>query len=390
MTPPPPFGIYVHWPYCAAKCPYCDFNSHVARTLPDADVMARAYGRELAHMRTLSGDETVTSVFFGGGTPSLMDPGIVADVLSAISALWRVSEHPEITLEANPTSVETEKLASFRRAGVNRLSIGVQSLIENDLVRLGRLHSVRDALDAVAAARQHFDRVSFDMIYARMGQTPGQWADELARALALSPDHLSLYQLTIEPGTPFFDLQSAGKLTLPGEDSARAALEVSEALCAEHGLNAYEISNFARPGEECAHNLTYWRYHDYAGVGPGAHGRLTIEGAKTALALERQPDRWLRQVNANGHGLTARDALTPAQQCDEFVLMGLRLREGISRARLRRVTRCALDGSVLEELAGAGLVDVSRDGDRVAVTRAGRPVLNAIIAKLTGAAVSSD
>lgn len=376
------FGVYVHWPFCLAKCPYCDFNSHVRHAPPDQARFVAAFRREIAHMRALSGPRAAQSVFFGGGTPSLMAPATVAAILEAVNAAWPLTDDVEITLEANPTSVEAKRFAGYRAAGVNRVSLGVQSLVAEDLKKLGRMHSVEEALKAVAIARAAFPRVSFDLIYARPDQTPEDWAQELRRAIAEGCEHLSLYQLTIEPGTMYEKLYSAGKLLIPDDDHARALWDVTQEITAQAGLPAYEISNHARPGAQARHNLVYWRYGTYAGIGPGAHGRLSVEGARLATFTERLPERWLEAVERDGHGMVSQETLDQAEQADEMLLMGLRLSEGIDLKRHARLSGRPLDERQIALLASEGLV--RRNGDRLAVTPAGFPVLNAVIAALAG------
>jgi len=375
----PGFGVYVHWPFCLAKCPYCDFNSHVRAGGIDDARFTRAYLAELDHLAGLTGPRTITSIFFGGGTPSLMAPATVGAILERIAKNWSLGAEAEITLEANPTSVEAEKFAGYRKAGVNRLSLGVQALDDAALRALGRLHSATEALEALETARAHFDRGSFDLIYARPGQTPGQWAGELAQALALSPSHMSLYQLTIEPGTPFAALHARGKLNVPGPDAAAELYEVTQDLTGAAGLAAYEISNHAAEGEECRHNLTYWRYGDYAGVGPGAHGRMTIDSERWATSALRSPEAWAAQAQAVGHGLEARDLLTPADQRAEFLLMGLRLSEGVDLGRYEALGGTLAAGG-LRMLKQQQLVEQIEG--RLRVTESGRLVLNAVIAEL--------
>lgn len=376
----PGFAVYVHWPFCLSKCPYCDFNSHVRAGGIDETRFLRAYLAELAHMRTLTGPREVRSVFFGGGTPSLMAPGTVATILDAIALNWPFAPGAEVTLEANPTSVEAENFAGYRIAGVNRVSLGVQALDAADLRSLGRLHSVEEALDAVALAQANFDRVSFDLIYARPGQTVAAWREELARALGVGVGHLSLYQLTIEPQTPFAALHASGKLVIPDEDLARALYEETQEMTQAAGLPAYEVSNHARPGEECRHNLIYWRMGEWAGVGPGAHGRLVVDGERRATVTERAPEAWVARVEADGHGLDTCESVSPADQADEYLLMGLRLAEGVDLDRHGRLGG-TLDRARIDALAAAGLVE--RHGRRLRVTAEGRLVLNSLIAELT-------
>jgi oxygen-independent coproporphyrinogen-3 oxidase len=375
------FGVYIHWPFCLSKCPYCDFNSHVRHTGVDEARFARAFAAEIGATAARVPGRTVSSIFFGGGTPSLMQPSTIAAVLDAVAKHWTVAGDAEVTLEANPTSVEATRFRGYRSAGVNRVSLGVQALDDRALAELGRLHSAREALDAVAVARSAFERHSFDLIYARPGQTPQQWASELTRALAEAGEHLSLYQLTIEPDTPFASLHAAGKLKTPGEDTARALYDTTQDICAAHGLPAYEISNHARPGGECRHNLIYWRAHEYAGVGPGAHGRLDIDGERHATATEKRPESWLMRVEARGHGLVSDDVLTREERCDEFLLMGLRLAEGIDLERYAELAGRALDPVRIAALHEHGLIETTAEG-RLRVTLPGFPVLDAVVADL--------
>jgi oxygen-independent coproporphyrinogen-3 oxidase len=375
------FGVYVHWPFCLSKCPYCDFNSHVRHARIDQARYVRAFSAEISATAARVPGRTVSTIFFGGGTPSLMEPGTVADILDGIARHWTISPDVEVTLEANPTSVEATRFADFRRAGVNRVSLGVQALDDAALGALGRLHSAREALAAVDIARRNFARYSFDLIYARPGQTPDGWRAELERAIAQAGDHLSLYQLTIEPGTPFAGLHAAGRLATPDEDTARALFDVTQEVCGAHGLPAYEVSNHARPGHECRHNLVYWRYGEYAGVGPGAHGRLDIAGRRHATATERHPEQWLMRVEAAGHGLVTDDVLTRAEQADELLLMGLRLAEGIEPGRYAALAGKPLDADRIADLRAYGFVEIDPAG-RLRVTPAGFPVLDAVVADL--------
>jgi putative oxygen-independent coproporphyrinogen III oxidase len=375
------FGVYIHWPFCLSKCPYCDFNSHVRHASVDEARYARAFAAEIAATAARVPGRTVSSIFFGGGTPSLMQPKTIATVLDAIAQHWNVAAGAEVTLEANPTSVEAARLRGYRTAGVNRVSLGVQALDDRALTELGRLHSAREALDAVGVARAVFDRYSFDLIYARPEQTPQQWANELRQALVEAGEHLSLYQLTIEPDTPFAALHAAGKLKTPNEDTARALYDTTQEICAAHGLPAYEISNHAQPGTECRHNLIYWRAHEYAGIGPGAHGRLDIDGARHATATEKRPETWLMRVEARGNGLISDDALTREERCDEFLLMGLRLAEGIDLARYAELSGRALDPQRIAALREHGLIETTAAG-RLRVTLPGFPVLDAVVADL--------
>jgi putative oxygen-independent coproporphyrinogen III oxidase len=375
------FGVYVHWPFCLSKCPYCDFNSHVRHAAIDEDRFARAFAREIETTAARVPGRTVTSIFLGGGTPSLMQPQTVGAILDAIGKHWRVADDAEVTLEANPTSVEATRFAGYRTAGVNRVSLGVQALDDASLQELGRLHSAREALDAVAVARRAFDRYSFDLIYARPDQTPDMWAGELELAIREAAEHLSLYQLTIEEGTPFFGLHAAGKLKTPDESVARALYDVTQEVCGRHGLPAYEISNHARKGAECRHNLVYWRGEEYAGIGPGAHGRLDINNVRHATATEKRPEAWLMRVEANGHGIVTDDDLSREERADEFLLMGLRLSEGIDPARYAALAGRPLDPRRIALLRDEGAIVVDRDG-RLRVTSAGFPVLDAVVADL--------
>jgi len=378
------FGVYVHWPFCASKCPYCDFNSHVRAGGIEEARFLRAYQRELEHWARLAPGRTVSSIFFGGGTPSLMSPGTVGAILDAIARLWAVEAGAEITLEANPSSVEAGRFRGYRAAGVNRVSLGVQSLDDNQLRALGRLHTVEEARAAVDVARGTFDRVSFDLIYARPGQMLEAWRAELCEALALAGRHLSLYQLTIEQGTPFAELHARGRLVVPDADSARAFYDLTQEMAEGAGMPAYEISNHAVPGEECRHNLLYWRYGEYAGVGPGAHGRVVVDGTRHATVAERGPEAWAARVEAGGHGIADRTRLTRAEEADEMLLMGLRLSEGIDLERLAALTGCAPRPRAIAELAGLGLVERCGTG-RLRTTAEGRLVLDEIVLRLASA-----
>jgi oxygen-independent coproporphyrinogen-3 oxidase len=375
------FGVYVHWPFCLSKCPYCDFNSHVRHAAIDETRFLRAFETEIAATAERAPGRTVTSIFLGGGTPSLMQPGTVGAILDTIGKRWPVARDVEVTLEANPTSVEATRFRGYRAAGVNRVSLGVQALDDASLKELGRLHTAQEALDAVAIARANFERYSFDLIYARPRQTPQEWQAELKRAIAEAAEHLSLYQLTIEPETPFATLHKAGKLITPDDDLSRTLYDLTQEICADAGLPAYEVSNHARPGAECRHNLVYWRGHEYAGVGPGAHGRLDIDGRRHATMTEKKPEAWLMRVETLGHGLITDDVLLPEERADEFLLMGLRLTEGIDPARYTALSGRTLDPARIEVLTAHGFVE--RDGDgSLRVTPSGFPVLDAVVADL--------
>ncbi|MDP4023213.1 radical SAM family heme chaperone HemW [Methylobacterium sp. NEAU 140] len=375
------FGVYLHWPFCAAKCPYCDFNSHVRHAGVDEPRFLEAFRAEIAHTAAQTPGRVVTSVFLGGGTPSLMRPETVAGLLDAVAAHWSVAPDAEITLEANPSSVEAGRFRGYRAAGVNRVSLGVQALDDASLRSLGRLHDSAEAFAAIRVAQAAFERTSFDLIYARPRQTPAQWRAELTEAIDRAAEHLSLYQLTIEPGTPFYGLAAAGKLVPPDEETGRALYDVTQEVCAAAGLPAYEISNHARPGAEARHNLLYWRYGEYAGIGPGAHGRLVTGGGRVGTVTERAPEAWLARVEAEGHGVVEMEALAPGDQADEFLVMGLRLAEGIDPARYAALKGRPIDVARLEPLVADGLI-ARLPGGRIAATPRGAPVLNALVAEL--------
>ncbi|EAQ02968.1 coproporphyrinogen III oxidase [Pseudooceanicola batsensis HTCC2597] len=373
------FGIYIHWPFCEAKCPYCDFNSHVSRSI-DQDRWLSAYLSELDRQAAEVPGRVVSSVFFGGGTPSLMDPHVVGAVLDRIARLWPQANDPEITLEANPGSVESSRFRAYHSAGVSRVSMGFQAMNDGDLRRLGRLHTVAEALRAFDIARSCFERVSFDLIYARQDQTPEDWQKELEQALELAVDHLSLYQLTIEEGTAFGDRYRIGKLRgLPDEDAAATMYEITQAVTAAAGFEPYEVSNHARPGAESRHNSLYWRYGDYVGIGPGAHGRLTLGGKRNATEAIRMPDGWLKAAE-QGNGDKRRTPLSPSDQATEFLLMGLRLTEGVDMMRYTRLAGRPLSQSSVLDLSEMGMIET--DGQRLRVSPQGRLVLNAVIARL--------
>ena len=375
------FGLYIHWPFCLSKCPYCDFNSHVRHAGVDEARFARAFAAEIAATAARLPGRTVSTIFFGGGTPSLMQPATVGAVLDAVARHWPIAGDVEVSLEANPTSVEATRFRGFRAAGINRVSLGVQALDDAALKTLGRLHSAQEALEAVAIARSTFERYSFDLIYARPAQTPQAWTAELKRAIEEAGEHLSLYQLTIEQETPFAALHAAGKLLIPGDDAARALYDATQDVCTSAGLPAYEISNHARPGGECRHNLVYWRAQEYAGIGPGAHGRLDIAAERRATATEKRPEDWLSRVDSLGHGIVSDEALTQEQIADEFLLMGLRLAEGIDPARYARLGGRPLDPRRVALLREQGALERTPDG-RLRLTLAGFPLLDAVIADL--------
>lgn len=380
-TRSPALGVYIHWPFCAAKCPYCDFNSHVRHEPVDEVRFLAAYRTQIAHFAALLPGRSITSIFFGGGTPSLMHPETVAGLIDALGQTWTLPDDVEITLEANPSSVEAKRFAGYRAAGVNRLSLGVQALNDADLVKLGRLHDAATALNAIELARDTFPRLSFDLIYARPGQLLEDWLEELDRAIDLAADHLSLYQLTIEPGTPFFDLQARGKLKVPDTELAAQLYERTIERCAVRGLEPYEVSNHARPHAQCRHNLVYWRSEDYVGIGPGAHGRLTVNGRRMATAGERHPETWLQQIETDGHGLNVRDELTSEEAGDELLLMGLRLREGVDLTRFEQVSGRRIDSRRLAHLVDHHMIEELPDG-HIRATLSGWMVLNSVVADL--------
>lgn len=377
----PGFGIYVHWPFCAAKCPYCDFNSHVRHQPVDQPRFVQAFLKEMATMRRMTGSRSVTSIFMGGGTPSLMAPETVDAILNGIARHWHVPDGIEITMEANPSSVEAERFRGYRAAGVNRVSLGVQALNDRDLKFLGRLHDVADALKAIRLARDIFPRMSFDLIYARPNQTVEEWDRELKEAVSYAVDHLSLYQLTIEEGTPFYGLHKAGKLIVPDGEHSAVLYEATQEITEREGMPAYEVSNHARPGSESRHNLTYWRYGDYVGIGPGAHGRLTTGGAKIATATERRPEGWLELVEAEGHGMIEQELLEREAQSDELLLMGLRLKEGIDLVRWHTLSGRDLDPDREQFLIDHGFIE-RLGNSRLRCTPAGMLILDAVVADL--------
>ena len=374
-----PLALYIHWPFCVSKCPYCDFNSHVRATVDQA-AWRDALLADLAHEAALLPGRRLGSIFFGGGTPSLMPPATVAALIAAAEDAWGFDGDIEITLEANPSSVEAARFADLAAAGVNRVSLGLQALDDSALKFLGRAHDLTEGLAALDTAQANFGRVSFDLIYARPGQSPAAWEAELARAIGFGTEHLSLYQLTIEPGTRFATEAAAGRLTIPGDEEAASLFETTRAIAAAAGLPAYEVSNHARPGAESRHNLTYWRYRDYAGIGPGAHGRR----GGMATMRHKKPENWLNAMARNGHGIEIEEALTPSSRRAEALLMGLRLREGVDLARIAALSGEAVE-TVVDARAAATLVAealIIRDGTRLRATEAGMLVLNAIIAAL--------
>jgi putative oxygen-independent coproporphyrinogen III oxidase len=377
------FGVYIHWPFCASKCPYCDFNSHVRVGGVDQDRYLAAFRREIHTTRERTGPRNVSSIFFGGGTPSLMAPSTVAGILDEIGRNWHIERNAEITLEANPSSVEADRFRGYRDAGINRVSLGVQALNDADLKALGRLHSVAEARKAIEIARATFDRFTFDLIYARPGQGVGQWCAELREALEIAGDHLSLYQLTIEPDTPFEKLHKAGKLITPEPELADELFAATQAMTAEAGLPAYEISNHAKPGQESRHNVLYWRYGEYAGIGPGAHGRILVGGQRHATVAERAPERWLERVERDNHGVIDDTVLARDEQADEMLLMGLRLTEGLDLARLTRIGGIRPSDVAINHLIDLEMLEYLPDEDRIRATSRGRFVLNKLVEQLS-------
>jgi putative oxygen-independent coproporphyrinogen III oxidase len=377
----PGFGVYLHWPFCAAKCPYCDFNSHVRHQPPDQARFAQAFRRELEHFRARTGPREVTSIFLGGGTPSLMEPETVGALLDAVADLWTVPDGIEVTLEANPSSVEAGRFRGYRAAGVNRVSLGVQALNDPDLRFLGRLHDVAEAKRAIGLARDIFPRLSFDLIYARPGQSLDAWQRELGEAIDLAADHLSLYQLTIEEGTRFHALHAAGKFVMPDPDLSADLYALTQSVTAQRGLPAYEISNHARPGAESQHNLVYWRYGEYVGAGPGAHGRFVENGRRVVTFTEKMPETWANLVEANGHGVVGGEVLHRSEEADEFLMMGLRLAEGIDLARYEDMADQPLSSKRIAVLQDEGLLE-SLGNSRLRATPTGMIVLDALVADL--------
>lgn len=384
VFPNNPISIYVHWPFCLAKCPYCDFNSHVRATI-DEEAMAAALLQEINHYADLVGRREVKSIFFGGGTPSLMSAKTVEGVLSRIEEKLGFSENIEITLEANPTSVEAAKFSDFSGAGVNRVSIGIQALNSEDLKALGREHSVDEALEAINLSQKYFKRSNFDLIYARMGQTTSEWEKELNAAIKMANGHLSLYQLTIEQGTPFYGQWRQGKLVIPDEDVSAEMYDLTNQICADRGYPIYEVSNYARFGEESRHNLTYWKYNDYIGIGAGAHGRISYGGHTYSTVQNKKPETWLKAVQKNGHATKEMTKLSQREMAEEMIMMGLRLSEGISKAefekRIGKPIEDFIQTDQVEQLRAQGFVEQAHQG-RLQLSALGRPLLNQILGQI--------
>ena len=374
------FGLYLHWPFCASKCPYCDFNSHVSAEI-DTKSWNRAYLSEIERVGQLTEGRVLNTVFFGGGTPSLMEPELVQAVLDKIRATWTLANNVEITLEANPSSIEAGRFRAYNEAGVNRISMGMQALNDTDLRALGRMHSAEEGRRAFDIARGIFDRVSFDLIYARQGQDLAAWKAELSEAVAMAVDHFSLYQLTIEDGTAFGKRHAAGGLKgLPDDDAAADMYMITQEICEAAGLPAYEISNHARAGAESLHNQIYWRYGDYAGIGPGAHGRLTLNGTRFATDTPKAPSAWLERVAKTGSGELPREALPLSEQATEYLLFGLRLSEGLDRSRFAALCGADFDAARVAHLVEIGMIQAEQG--LIRATKQGRAVLNAIIREL--------
>lgn len=378
------FGVYLHWPFCAAKCPYCDFNSHVRKSAICQKTYALGFDREMASLRQRTGPRQVDSIFLGGGTPSLMDPATVTAILASVHRYWTVVENAEITMEANPSSVESQRFYDYRTAGINRLSLGVQALNDDALKALGRLHNADQAFRAIELARQIFPRLSFDLIYARPKQTLKSWESELNQAIDLAADHLSLYQLTIEEGTAFDHLYKVGKLTMPEPELAADLYKLTQKVTTSRGLPAYEISNHAKSGAQSRHNLIYWRYGEYIGIGPGAHGRFLEKdktGLRTVTINQKKPEIWLAQVMAKGDGLSEEETLTKMQQAEEMLLMGLRLKEGLDLLAFEALAGQNIPQQTIKNLQEDGLLE-NCSNDRIAATEEGRLLLNYIITKI--------
>ncbi len=376
-------AIYIHWPFCLSKCPYCDFNSHVRDEI-EQTLWADALCRELDHYRELSGPRTISSIFFGGGTPSLMAAATVEKLLSRVTQNWPCAENIEITLEANPTSVEAAKFVDFSAAGINRLSLGIQALNDADLKALGREHNVKEARQAIDLSQKYFNRSSFDLIYARMGQTLGAWEQELTRALAMVEGHLSLYQLTIERGTAFHQAHEKGRIILPGEDLSADMYELTQSICQDHGIPAYEVSNHAVRGQESRHNLTYWTYSDYIGIGPGAHGRLRSGGEFYALSQDRSPEKWLKNVAQIGHATDQQECLTAQMMAEEMIMMGLRLTQGIDlgsfEKKIGQKIEKFINRQYLQHLLELDYMEM--DDHHLTATAQGMPLLNSLLSQI--------
>ncbi len=382
--PDPGFGVYIHWPFCRKKCPYCDFNSHVRAEL-DEKAWVEALKKELYYYAAQSDKAQVTSIFFGGGTPSLMSAGAVGQLIDAVGSVFELADDIEISLEANPTSAEGKSFAGYRCAGVNRLSMGVQSLQDRHLKFLGREHSSQEAMQTIELAKTYFENISFDLIYALPDQSLNDWEQDLSRAIGLAGDHISLYQLTIEPNTGFAGAYKRGEFALPRDELAEDMFELTQSICSEAGLNAYEISNHARTGFECRHNLTYWRYGSYLGIGPGAHGRMMQDSVRYATVQKRKPEAWFDAVSRKGHATETFEPVGAVkEQAEEALLMGLRLNEGVWFENLKQTTGAdfynVVQADNLKRLQDAGFLVA--DNTKLKATSNGRFVLNAVLAEL--------
>lgn len=377
-------SVYVHWPFCLAKCPYCDFNSHVRETV-DEGKMAAAMTAEIDYYAGLVGARSVKSIFFGGGTPSLMSATTVDNVINRLSKRFSIDNDIEITLEANPTSVEAGKFDDFSKAGVNRVSLGIQALNTKDLIALGREHSLKEAFEAIELSQKYFKRSNFDLIYARMGQSVSDWQKELHQALKIANGHLSLYQLTIEPGTPFYGQLRSGKIIIPNEDTSAEMYDLTNQICESAGYEIYEISNYAKVGQQSKHNLTYWKYLDYIGIGAGAHGRITLAGQTYATMQYKKPETWLKAVQMNGHATKVKENLSQKAMAEEMIMMGLRLTDGIAYTDFKNRLGTDIEKFIamdsLVSLKSQGFVSV-KNQDRLRLTEKGRPLLNQILGQI--------
>ena len=377
-------SVYVHWPFCLAKCPYCDFNSHVRETV-DEGKMAAAMTAEIDYYAGLVGARSVKSIFFGGGTPSLMSATTVDTVINRLSKRFSIDNDIEITLEANPTSVEAGKFDDFSKAGVNRVSLGIQALNTKDLIALGREHSLKEAFEAIELSQKYFKRSNFDLIYARMGQSVSDWQKELHQALKIANGHLSLYQLTIEPGTPFYGQLHSGKIIIPNEDTSAEMYDLTNQICESAGYEIYEISNYAMVGQQSKHNLTYWKYLDYIGIGAGAHGRITLAGQTYATMQYKKPETWLKAVQMNGHATKVKENLSQKAMAEEMIMMGLRLTNGIAYTDFKNRLGTDIEKFIamdsLVSLKSQGFVSV-KNQDRLRLTEKGRPLLNQILGQI--------
>ena len=377
-------SVYVHWPFCLAKCPYCDFNSHVRETV-DEGKMAAAMTAEIDYYAGLVGARSVKSIFFGGGTPSLMSATTVDTVINRLSKRFSIDNDIEITLEANPTSVEAGKFDDFSKAGVNRVSLGIQALNTKDLIALGREHSLKEAFEAIELSQKYFKRSNFDLIYARMGQSVSDWQKELHQALKIANGHLSLYQLTIEPGTPFYGQLRSGKIIIPNEDTSAEMYDLTNQICESAGYEIYELSNYAKVGQQSKHNLTYWKYLDYIGIGAGAHGRITLAGQTYATMQYKKPETWLKAVQMNGHATKVKENLSQKAMAEEMIMMGLRLTDGIAYTDFKNRLGTDIEKFIamdsLVSLKSQGFVSV-KNQDRLRLTEKGRPLLNQILGQI--------